>query len=122
MNVNYRSKQEPVKQEPVKQEPVKQEPAKQDPKGTGTKEPVSKGKGDEAKEEPRIDRPDKEQPIPAGTDPADIAAMKSAEDMLRAEKGLQEEIKSGKITGLDKILPFDELVDLLAGTEWERTA
>ena len=107
-------KQEPVKQEPVKQEPVKQEPAKQDPKGTGTKEPVSKGKGDEgkgdeAKEEPRIDRPDKEQPIPAGTDPADIAAMKSAEDMLRAEKRLQEEIKSGKITGLDKILPFDEL-------------
>ena len=85
----------PVKQEPVKQEPAKQEPAKQDPKGTGTKEPVSKGKGDEgkgdeAKEEPRIDRPDKEQPIPAGTDPADIAAMKSAEDMLRAENRLQE--------------------------------
>ena len=47
--------------------------------------------------------------MPKGTDPADIAAMKSAEDMLKAEKRLREEIKSGKITGLDKILPFDEL-------------
>ena len=31
-----------------------------------------------------------------GTDPADIAAMKSAEDMLRAEKRLQEEIEQKK--------------------------
>ena len=90
-------KPDPKKQDP---KPVKgeEDPKKQDPKG--------KGKG---KEEPRIDRPDEDQPVPTGTDPADIAAMKSAEDMLRAEKRLQEEIKAGKITGLDKILPFDEL-------------
>jgi hypothetical protein len=35
--------------------------------------------------------------------------MRSAEQMLQVEKRLAEEIKAGKITGLDKILPFDEL-------------
>ena len=102
-------KQDPKKQDPKKkdarQDPKKgdkKDPKKQDPKGgKGTE----KGKEDENK----IDRPDEDQPLPGGTDPADIAAMKSAEDMLRAEKRLHEEIKSGKITGLDKILPFDEL-------------
>ena len=86
----------PTQTDPKKQDPKKQDPKKKDPKGSG-------------KEEPRIDRPEEDQPIPTGTDPADIAAMKSAEDMLRAEKRLQQEIKAGKITGLDKILPFDEL-------------
>ncbi|HEB53377.1 MAG TPA: DUF3299 domain-containing protein [bacterium] len=71
----------------------------------GKKDP----KKDPKKGEPRIDKPAKDQPMPQGSDPADIAAMKSAEDMLRAEKRLREEIKAGKITGLDKILPFDEL-------------
>ncbi|MFT4512959.1 MAG: hypothetical protein ACI89X_003871 [Planctomycetota bacterium] len=88
------------KQDP---KPVKTEKdPKKDPKGTGKKDP-------KGKEEPRIDRPEKDQPMPAGNDPADIAAMQSAENMLRAEKRLQQEIKAGKITGLDKILPFDEL-------------
>jgi hypothetical protein len=36
-------------------------------------------------------------------------AMRSAEQMLQAEKRLADEIKAGKIAGLDKILPFDEL-------------
>ncbi len=106
-------------------------PAKQEPKATplpapGTQDPkANQGKpatGDKpatdkpateppkpAVDEPRIDRPDPDQPIPKGTDPQDIAAMKSAEDMLKAEKRLAEEIKSGRISGLDKILPFDEL-------------
>ena len=35
--------------------------------------------------------------------------MRSAEAMLAAERKLAEQIKSGKIQGLDKILPFDEL-------------
>jgi hypothetical protein len=89
----------PAKQDPVKQGPAKQDPAKPDKPKT---EPP---KGDE----PRIDRPDKDQPMPKGTDPADIAAMRSAEAMLEAEKRLADELKSGKIAGLDKILPFDEL-------------
>jgi hypothetical protein len=101
------SKQDPAKKDAAKQDPAKQDPAKKTSEGDGSKKPV--GKGDKEKEEPRIDRPEKDQPIPVGTDPADIAAMKSAEDMLRAEKRLQEEIKAGKIKGLDKILPFDEL-------------
>lgn len=105
-----------VKPVPVKQEPVKQDPAKQDPKpapnqGKPPAEPPKNEKGEkvEKTDEPRIDRPDKDQPMPKGTDPADIAAMKSAEAMLEAEKRLAEELKAGKITGLDKILPFDEL-------------
>lgn len=96
------------KQDPKPTEEAKKPAStKQDPKPADVKkDPGSKGTDTE---EPRIDRPEKDQPLPAGNDPADIAAMKSAEDMLRAEKRLQEEIKSGKLTGLDKILPFDEL-------------
>lgn len=99
----------PVTQEPKKQDPKpapkpddpKPDPAKQDPKKD---DPAKQGA-----DEPRIDRPDKSQPMPKGNDPADIAAMRSAEQMLQAEKKLAEDIKAGKITGLDKILPFDEL-------------
>jgi len=112
-------KTEPAKQDPKKKGATKQDPkksTKQDPKKDPKKDPKQSGKedpkaqGGKGKDKGgKIDRPAEDQPIPAGTDPADIAAMKSAEDMLRAEKRLQEEIKSGKITGLDKILPFDEL-------------
>jgi hypothetical protein len=59
--------------------------------------------------EPKIDRPAGDQPMPTGTDPADLAAMASAEKMLEAERKLAKMIRDGKITGLDKILPFDEL-------------
>jgi len=106
----------PVKAEASKQAPkkgAKQDPKKvekkQDPKKGDKKDPKKQDPKKKGEQKPKIDRPDENQPMPAGTDPADIAAMKSAEDMLRAEKRLQEEIKSGKITGLDKILPFDEL-------------
>lgn len=97
------AKQEPVKP-PVAQEPAKKDPAKQDPK-PATEPP----KTDKPKDEPRIDKPAGDQPVPKGTDPADIAAMRSAEQMLQAEKKLADELKAGKIAGLDKILPFDEL-------------
>lgn len=111
--------------------PAGQEPKKQEPKPAPTQDPASNGKPatekpktdkpatekpatdkpktDPAKDEPRIDRPDEDAPRPKGTDPADIAAMKSAEAMLEVERKLAEEMKKGKITGLDKILPFDEL-------------
>ena len=83
---------------PDQQDPAKQDPAKQDPAKQG-----------EPKQEPKVERPEEDAPMPRGTDPADIAAMRSAEQMLEVEKRLQKEIKAGKITGLDKILPFDEL-------------
>lgn len=95
-------KQDPAKQDPAKKEAGKQDPAKVDPKAK------TDGKTDK-KDEPRIDKPAADQPIPKGTDPADIAAMRSAEQMLEAEKKLSAEIKAGKITGLDKVLPFDEI-------------
>jgi hypothetical protein len=98
------AKQDPAKQDPAKKDPAKQDPAKQEPKA-GDKPVTDKP----ATEEPKIDRPAADQPIPKGTDPADLAAMRSAEQMLQAEKRLADEIKAGKIAGLDKILPFDEL-------------
>jgi hypothetical protein len=106
-----------VEPTPAKQDPAKQDPAKQDPKPVGEKpkteppktEPPKTDKPKEVTEEGRIDRPAEDQPIPRGTDPADIAAMRSAEAMLEAERKLAELVKQGKITGLDKILPFDEL-------------
>lgn len=100
----------PVKQEGREQGKPEAKPAAgtpgQDPKAKGTTEPKKNG---EKVDEPRIDRPDKDQPMPKGTDPADIALLKSAEQMLEVERKLAEEIKAGKVAGLDKILPFDEL-------------
>jgi hypothetical protein len=55
------------------------------------------------------EKAEEQKPVPKGTDPADIAAMRGAEAMLQAEKKLKDDIKTGKITGLDRILPFDEL-------------
>jgi hypothetical protein len=108
-----------VAQEPAKEPAPKAEPAPkvQDPKPDQKPEPKPAPArpqpgpaGDQPPAgEPRIDRPAEDQPIPRGTDPADIAAIRSAEAMLAAERKLAEQLKSGKITGLDKILPFDEL-------------
>ena len=90
----------PVDQEKPKEKgqsdkpPAKSEPGKQDPKPS---------------EQPKIERPAEDAPMPKGTDPADIAAMRGAEAMLAVEKKLAEDMKAGKITGLDKLLPFDEL-------------
>jgi hypothetical protein len=53
--------------------------------------------------------PEPELPIPAGADPADIAAMKSARSMIEAEKRLAALLKAGKLKGIDKILPFEEI-------------
>ncbi len=106
-----------VGQEPVtKEKPVpapapapKVEP-KQEPKPVADKPVTDKPVADTpATGEPRIDRPEKQQPMPKGTDPADIAAMRSADAMMAAERRLAEQIKAGKIKGLDQILPFDEL-------------
>ena len=89
-------KQGPKKQDAKKQDAKKQDPKQQDPKEKAdAKDP--KKKADKGEQGPdKIDRPEADQPMPAGTDPADIAAMKSAEDMLRAEKRLQERLASAK--------------------------
>ncbi|MGC6486977.1 MAG: DUF3299 domain-containing protein [Planctomycetota bacterium] len=86
-------------------------PAGKPPAPTGEQGPKkpAKEKPTPKPQEPKVERPEEDAPMPKGTDPADIAAMRSAEQMLEVEKRLQKEIKAGKITGLDKILPFDEL-------------
>lgn len=102
-----------VEPKPVAEKPATDKPVadKQGDKPAADKPVADKPaeQGEKPKDEPRIDRPDANQPQPKGTDPADIAAMRSAEAMLAAERRLAAEIKSGKITGLDQILPFDEL-------------
>ena len=100
---------QPKPQDPAKQTPKQQEPKPVADKPVTDKPVTDKPNAEKPAEEPRIDRPAKDQPIPKGTDPADIAAMKGAEAMLEAERKLAEQIKAGKITGLDKFLPFDEL-------------
>ena len=47
--------------------------------------------------------------IPMGTDPADIAAMRGAQQMIEAEKKLREMIRSGKLKNIDQILTFEEI-------------
>jgi hypothetical protein len=82
-----------------------QDPAKVKPATPATAD----GNGKTPANEPKIDRPAADAPMPRGTDPADIAAMRSAEAMLQAERKLSEQVKAGKIAGLDKILKFEEL-------------
>ena len=94
------SKQEP---KPVAQDPAKVKPATDKP--ASDKPATADGKATD----PKIDRPASDAPMPRGTDPADIAAMRSAEAMLQAERKLADQVKAGKITGLDKILKFEEI-------------
>lgn len=44
-----------------------------------------------------------------GWDAGDLRAMRSAKQMLAAEKRLKELLKAGKIKGLDRIVPFEEI-------------
>ncbi|MHC4077506.1 MAG: DUF3299 domain-containing protein [Planctomycetota bacterium] len=45
----------------------------------------------------------------AGMDAADLLAQRGAEAMLAAEKRLRDLLKAGKIKGIDRILPFEEI-------------
>ena len=111
-------KQDPKKQDPKKQDPKKggDGDKKQDPKkgGDGDKkqDPKKGGDGDK-KQDPKPD-PDKvvnedEIQIPASADPADIRAIRAANQMLAAERRLQRMLKRGEIKGLDKVVTFDEI-------------
>ena len=53
--------------------------------------------------------PDGGGAVPTGTDPADLRAMQGAQAMLAAEERLRNLIKSGKISGIDRILTFEEI-------------
>ena len=108
-HVPAQESEKPAKPPQVEQGKEKPKAGKQDPKQDPKKDPKQDPKKDPKKDEPRIDKPAGDQPMPTGTDPADLAAMKSAEQMLEAERKLAKMIKEGKITGLDKIVPFDEL-------------
>lgn len=48
-------------------------------------------------------------PTPAGSDPADIRAMQGAQAMLEAEARLRAQIKAGKISGIERLVSFDEI-------------
>lgn len=102
------SGEKPVVEKPA-DKPQGQKPAGDKP---ATEKPVADKpkEGDKPKEaEPKIEKPSPDQPQPAGSDPADLRAIQSAKAMLDAEKRLAEQIKAGKITGLDKIVTFDEI-------------
>jgi hypothetical protein len=102
------SGEKPVVEKPA-EKPQGQKPAGEKP---ATEKPVADKpkEGDKPKEaEPKIEKPSPDQPQPAGSDPADLRAIQSAKAMLDAEKRLAEQIKAGKITGLDKIVTFDEI-------------
>ncbi|MHC4854447.1 MAG: hypothetical protein ACYTF5_20795, partial [Planctomycetota bacterium] len=45
----------------------------------------------------------------SGMDAADLLAQRGAEAMLAAEKRLRDLLKAGKIKGIDRILPFEEI-------------
>jgi hypothetical protein len=68
----------------------------------------------EPKTEPE-QSPEQSPELPKGTDPADLAAMRSADAMLAAERKLAAQLKAGKIGGVDEVLGFDRLND------WEYT-
>ena len=97
------------KTEPTPQPAPKTEQPKQEPKPADGKPEQNPAPKDQPAEEPRIDKPSPDQPMPMGSDPAALAAMRSAEAMLAAERRLQQMIKDGKIEGLDKVVTFDEL-------------
>lgn len=91
---------QPEKGKPEQGKPDKPGDAKgTDPKGKGGAET---GEGEDDEDIPPAQ-------LPSSADPADIAAMQSAQAMLRAEARLRKLLKAGKIEGIDKILTFEEL-------------
>jgi hypothetical protein len=93
-------------QEPPKPDKPQEKPPVTGGQGKDKPAPAPKS-GDPQKGKP-ADKP-ADQQTPRGSDPADLAAMRSAQAMVEAEKKLSKLIKEGKITGLDKVVSFDEL-------------
>lgn len=129
----------PVVEKPVEQDPVIQKPGAEKPgvQKPGSQDPAEKpGEAKPGKQDPQVDphtgRPvstgdqsgDKTKPtetsisgieeksadeLPKGMDPADIAAMQSAQAMLKAEAKLKKLLAEGKIKDIDRILTFEEI-------------
>lgn len=89
-------------------EPKPVDPKAQPQQGGGAPAEPQSADG-KPKEAEGKDAPKSDQPAPRGADPADLAAIRSAEAMIEAEKKLSKLIREGKITGLDKVVTFDEL-------------
>ena len=99
----------------------KQDPKQKDPKQQGTKtgDKVAQKSGAGKTDPKRVDEnkpketkvlaPVTDDPLPIGADPADLRAMRGAQQMLVAEAKLKEMIKSGKIKNVDQILTFEEV-------------
>ena len=86
--------------DPAKPAPVKQDPAKQDPAKPATPaKPVTEEDGD----------PADDAPLPPGASPEDLRAMRSAQEMLSAERRLMARIKKGELKGVDQLLRFEEI-------------
>ena len=83
---------------------------KQDQKKQGKDTKDTKDNKDTKGEvKPPVKGKDSKEEIPLGTDPADLVAMKGAQDMIAAEKRLAALLKAGKIKGIDQVLPFEEI-------------
>ncbi|HLU40576.1 MAG TPA: DUF3299 domain-containing protein [Planctomycetota bacterium] len=91
---------------PVQQVPGKPADAKPATPGKPATPPAEVGKEGEQNEDEEIPTPTQ---LPKGNDPADIAAMQSAQAMLRAEARLKRLLKAGAIPGIEKILTFEEI-------------
>lgn len=108
--------QDPEKEGPKKEGTKEQDPKAEKPKAqeAGKGGPASgETKEDPKKQDPKkdvteVDLP-KDQPLPPSGDPADLRAMKSAQDMVAAERRLRARIKAGKIKDIDKLLSFEEI-------------
>lgn len=85
-------------QDPGKTGPVTKPPA-------GKEGPVTNSGEDDDDDEPIVSPTQ----LPASADPQDIAAMQSAQAMLKAEARLRKLLKKGAIQGIDKILTFEEI-------------
>lgn len=99
--------------------------AKADPKTGDATKPKAEGaqptNDKPATDKPATDKPGKEDDeaddepaptpaqLPASADPSDVAAMQSAQAMIKAEARLRRLLKKGSIKGIDKILTFEEI-------------
>lgn len=87
--------QSPTSQ-PSKTTPASQPTGKEVQKAEPAKDPVPEKKAEDIK-------------MPASASPEDIRAVRGAKAMLEAEAKLKAQIKEGKVKGVERILPFEEI-------------
>lgn len=86
--------------------PGDQKPGEVKPGSVGPKPTVETEETEDIEDDEPIVSPTQ---LPASADPSDIAAMQSAQAMIRAEARLRRLLKKGAIQGIDKILTFEEI-------------